>query len=152
MLELVDRGAKSMEWMFLPLKRYADFSGRSRRLEYWMFSLGLAIFFVLVVTCVIAIAVAGQNSDRALPVAMVLFVGLAMIAWLAVLVPSIAVQVRRFHDQDLSGWFVLLGFIPYVGGLVILVFMCLPGTKGDNRYGPDPLDPEGVERLARVFG
>ena len=57
---------------------------------------------------------------------------------LIVLIPSIAVQVRRFHDQDKSGWFVLLNFIPYVGGLIVLVFMFLEGTKGENRYGPDP--------------
>lgn len=57
---------------------------------------------------------------------------------LLILVPSIAVQVRRFHDQNLSGWFVLLGLIPYLGALVILVFMLLPGTKGPNRFGPDP--------------
>ena len=47
-------------------------------------------------------------------------------------------QVRRFHDQDKSGWFVLLGFIPIVGGLIVLVFMLLEGTKGPNRFGPDP--------------
>ena len=52
--------------------------------------------------------------------------------------PAIAVQVRRFHDQDKSGWFVLLGLIPYVGGLIVLVFMCLPGTPGPNRFGPRP--------------
>jgi uncharacterized membrane protein YhaH (DUF805 family) len=58
---------------------------------------------------------------------------------LALLVPSIAVGVRRFHDQDKSGWFLLLALIPVVGGLIVLVFMCLPGTSGPNRFGPDPL-------------
>jgi uncharacterized membrane protein YhaH (DUF805 family) len=64
--------------------------------------------------------------------------GLLVIYALAILVPSLAVQVRRFHDQDKSGWFILLGFIPAVGGLIVLVFMCLPGTPGSNQYGPDP--------------
>jgi uncharacterized membrane protein YhaH (DUF805 family) len=141
-----------MYWMLLPLKRYADFSGRSRRLEYWMFSLAITIVVVAVVTCMIAVAVSARGTDQDFPAAMAVLIGFAAIAWLAILVPSIAVQVRRFHDQDLSGWFVLLGFIPYIGGLVIIVFMCLPGTKGDNRYGADPLDPEGVDRLGRVFG
>ena len=71
------------------------------------------------------------------PIAM-LGVGLIFLVGLAIIIPAIAVQVRRFHDQDKSGWFVLLNFVPYVGGIIVLVFMCLEGTKGENRYGPDP--------------
>ena len=63
--------------------------------------------------------------------------------YLAIIIPSIAVQVRRFHDQDKSGWMVLLGLIPYVGGIILLVFMLLEGTRGPNRFGPDPKDPDG---------
>lgn len=73
---------------------------------------------------------------------------LTVIFLLAIIIPSIAVQVRRFHDQDKSGWFVLLGLIPFVGGLIVLVFMCLEGTKGPNRFGPDP---KGSEAGAEVF-
>lgn len=62
----------------------------------------------------------------------------ALIYFLILLIPSIAVQVRRFHDQDKSGWMVLLNFVPYVGGLIVLVFMCLEGTRGPNRFGEDP--------------
>jgi len=58
---------------------------------------------------------------------------------LVTFIPSIAVQVRRFHDQDKSGLFVLLNLVPVVGGFIVLVFMCLEGTKGSNRFGPDPL-------------
>jgi uncharacterized membrane protein YhaH (DUF805 family) len=72
-----------------------------------------------------------------------LFVGLIGIFVLAFLIPGIAVQVRRFHDQDKSGWFVLLGFIPYIGGIILFVFMCIEGTRGPNRFGPDPKDPYG---------
>ena len=57
---------------------------------------------------------------------------------LASIIPAIAVQVRRFHDQDKSGWFVLLNFIPIIGGLIVLVMMFLDGTPGPNRFGPDP--------------
>lgn len=71
-----------------------------------------------------------------------------MIFVLAILIPSIAVQVRRFHDQDKSGWFVLLALIPFLGGLVVLVFMCLEGTRGPNRFGPDPKNPAGAEVFA----
>ncbi len=65
---------------------------------------------------------------------------------LVFLIPNIAVAVRRFHDQDKSGWFYLLNFIPYLGGLIVLVFMCLEGTRGPNRFGPDPkaTDPGDV--------
>lgn len=58
---------------------------------------------------------------------------------LVTFIPSIAVQIRRFHDQDRSGFFVLLNFIPFIEGILVLVFMCLQGTKGENRFGPDPL-------------
>ena len=65
--------------------------------------------------------------------------------WLAIIIPSLAVTVRRLHDQDKTGWLVLLGLIPFVGGLILLVFMLLEGTKGPNQYGPDPKDPAAAE-------
>ena len=128
-----------MEWMILPLKRYADFSGRSRRLEFWMFTL----FLILAMTASIvlfAIFGAVAESTGALTTSTIgtILVILVILAYLAVLIPAIAVQVRRFHDQNLSGWMVLLGFVPYLGGLIVLVFMCIDGTPGPNRYGPDP--------------
>jgi len=141
-----------MHWMLLPLKRYADFNGRSRRTEYWMFHLAIVIALFAVVAGIFASVATPRDQPGEFPVALGILIGVFTIAWLGLIIPSLAVQVRRFHDQDLSGWFVLLGFVPYVGALVIIVFMCLPGTKGDNRYGPDPLDPEGVERLGKVFG
>ncbi|WP_164263979.1 DUF805 domain-containing protein, partial [Stenotrophomonas maltophilia] len=57
---------------------------------------------------------------------------------LATIIPNIAVTVRRFHDQDRSGWMILLSFIPFVGGLILFIFMCLDGTRGENRFGLDP--------------
>lgn len=129
-----------MEYMFLPLKRYADFSGRSRRMEYWMFALFLVVVNIVLGTVLGVIAggasLAGGEGGAlaALGGSMLVLV----ILGLAFLVPSLAVAVRRFHDQDKSGWFVLLGFIPYVGAVIVFVMMCLEGTKGPNRYGPDP--------------
>jgi uncharacterized membrane protein YhaH (DUF805 family) len=141
-----------MEWMILPLKRYADFSGRSRRKEYWMYSLGIAIVYVLFFVVLFGVMGLGADSTTGeLGVAGSMFAGTAGIAFLvfilAIFIPSLAVQVRRFHDQDKSGWFVLLNLIPYVGGIVVLVMMCLEGTKGPNRFGPDPKE----ENLAEVF-
>ena len=121
-----------MEWMLMPLKRYADFSGRSRRKEYWMFT--LFTFLVGIVAGVLGILLGGTSEAGPNGIFFVL-VGIPI---LALLIPSIAVTVRRFHDQDKSGWFYLLALIPYVGGIIVLVFMCLEGTRGPNRFGPDP--------------
>jgi len=131
-----------MEWMILPLKRYAEFSGRSRRKEYWMFFL-----LTLLVTIGLGIATGGEegisgvvDEDGGMSFVMIVF-------YIAILIPTVAVEVRRFHDQDKSGWFVLLNFVPFVGWLIVLVLMCLEGTKGENQYGPDPkgaVDIDGV--------
>ncbi|HEU0044580.1 DUF805 domain-containing protein [Sphingomonas sp.] len=138
-----------MEWMLMPLRRYADFSGRSRRKEYWMFALGVVIVFTL--TALLLGVVLGATSGGADPAGglsggalggSLVVTGLLMLLGLAIFIPSLAVQVRRFHDQDRSGWMVLINLIPYLGGLVVLVFMCLPGTVGENRYGLDPLAGE----------
>jgi uncharacterized membrane protein YhaH (DUF805 family) len=123
-------GDKVMEWMTLPLKRYADFSGRSRRKEYWMFILGVIIVAVVIGIIEGILGINQMVGGVYGPLTTLLFV--------AVLIPGIAVQVRRFHDQDKSGWFVLLGLIPLLGGIIVLVFMCLEGTNGPNRFGADP--------------
>jgi len=150
-----------MEWMFLPLKRYADFSGRSRRMEYWMF-----ILFTTVVSIVLAgpayfsivsAAVTDPMAVDADPFAGLGIVGMGGLGlfglfMLAILIPSIAVAVRRLHDRDMSGWwylgFIVLGAIPFIGfiaSIAFIVILALPGTQGPNRFGPDPLDPHSTE-------
>lgn len=119
-----------MQWMLLPLKRYADFKGRSRRREYWMFALG-----IMIAMTVLILLTGGLADDGSGPSGGFALVGLFFIA---IFVPSLAVQVRRFHDQGRSGWLILLNLIPYIGSLIVLVFMCLPGNPGPNRFGPDP--------------
>lgn len=130
--------------MFLPLWRYFDFSGRSRRREFWMFFLlscvvlaGIAFWVFRILVMIGSEGNSGHVVDDAAgylngPIAAV---GILV---LVTFVPSIAVQVRRFHDQDRTGWLVLLNLVPCVGSLVVLALMCLEGTDGDNRYGPDP--------------
>lgn len=121
-----------MDWMILPYKRYFEFTGRSRRKEYWMFTLLQFLIVLAIVALAFGFSSAGEDT-----VMLVLYGGVGI--WLlATFIPSLAVQVRRFHDQDLTGWLVLLGFIPYIGGLIILVFMCIDGKRGPNKYGPDP--------------
>ena len=129
-----------MEWMLLPIKRYTDFSGRSRRKEYWMFLLGVVIVAIVLGIIEGILGLSGMVAGVYGPLTVIFLLG--------IIIPSIAVQIRRFHDQDKSGWFVLLGLIPFVGGLIVLVFMCLEGTKGPNRFGPDPKDPGGAEVFA----
>ena len=87
-------------------------------------------------------------SGGGTPILAILAGGLLGIFVLGSIIPSIAVQVRRFHDQDKSGWFVLLAFVPYAGGIIVFIFMLLEGTRGPNRFGPDPRDPYNAD----VFG
>lgn len=125
----------------MPLRRYFDFSGRSRRQEYWMFVLfqALAMIALLIVMGIgIAMGEAGNAKSGGEPGAL-FTIGLVLLFlfWLVMIIPTVAVVVRRLHDQDLSGWFYLLNFVP-LGGLVVFVFMCIDGTAGENRFGPDP--------------
>lgn len=141
--------------MFLPLKRYADFSGRSRRKEYWMFFLFqflVQIAFVVLMVLVVVAGGADGDSDRSVA-AFFILIALWVLFWLAMLIPNVAVVVRRLHDQDIPG---IVGILLYIAtiiftvpGLVILVFMCLEGKKGDNQYGKDPKMNENVGAVFR---
>jgi uncharacterized membrane protein YhaH (DUF805 family) len=137
-----------MEWMLMPLRRYADFSGRSRRKEYWMFVLFEIILFTVVGVVAGTLVGFGDLADPNAGVLGGTMLIIFLLLGLALLIPGIAVTVRRFHDQDKSGWFVLLGLIPYLGGLIVLVFMLLEGTRGSNRFGPDPKEAEHGGALA----
>ena len=127
--------ADQFGWIVLPLKRYGDFSGRSSRREFWMFQLVyLALGVLFMFALVDSSGPFGTSSDLAKGL-----IVLCVCAALVLVVPLLAVQVRRFHDQDKSGLLVLLNLVPYVGVLVVYVMMALPGTSGTNRFGPDPL-------------
>ncbi len=117
------------DYMKMPLTRYADFSGRSRRMEYWMFTVGVLGASIVAGIADKIIGMAGMVFGLYGPLQLILLLG--------TLVPSIACVVRRLHDQDKSGWLTLLGLIPLIN-LVLLVFLFLEGTKGSNQYGPDP--------------
>ncbi|MEP3227177.1 MAG: DUF805 domain-containing protein [Parasphingorhabdus sp.] len=117
-----------MEWMLLPLKRYAEFNGRSRRKEYWMFF--LFSFLVGLVATLLDVVVLGFSVEDNGPVNAVMS--------LALLVPSLAVGVRRLHDTDRSAWWLLLIFVPILGWIMLLIFFCSNGDSGTNGYGVDP--------------
>ena len=123
----------------MPYRRYFDFRGRSRRREYWLFSL----FYVLVTLAVTGIMGAPSASYFGAGVhyqamttapAQLLLNLFGLISF----IPSLAVNVRRLHDIDRSGWWLLMWLVPLLGWIVMLVFMCLDGTYGRNRYGYDP--------------
>ena len=113
-----------MNWYLNVLKdKYAVFSGRARRKEYWMFLL----FNVLIAIGLgIIEAVIGTGGL------------LGAVYSLAVLIPSIAVTVRRLHDTSRTGWWILIVLVPVVGTIILLIFMVLDSQPGDNEYGPNP--------------
>ncbi|HEY2658239.1 MAG TPA: DUF805 domain-containing protein [Caulobacteraceae bacterium] len=120
-----------MELMLQPFTKYADFSGRARRSEYWLF----ALFQWLVVLAAGALTAILGGSGHLLGGLIAFAVGLF---FLASIIPALAVLVRRLHDSDKSGFWAFIGLIPLIGGLALLVFSLMDGTEGDNRYGSDP--------------
>ena len=117
-----------MNWYLEALKKYLDFGGRARRKEYWYF-----VLFNLLIS--IALGIIDVSVGLANEGGLGLFRG---IYTLAVLIPGLAVSVRRLHDTGRSGWYLLLGLIPCVGGIILLVFMIEDGQHGENEYGWNP--------------
>ena len=114
-------------WKVVVLRRYAQFDGRAGRAEFWWFE--LASFIIVTV-----LSILGRAS--------VLFSVIGFIYGIAVIVPSIAVGIRRLHDTNRSGWWLLLLLIPFVGLIVLIVFMASQGTPGPNDHGPPaPSEP-----------
>lgn len=118
-----------VDWAKRPIHKYADFTGRAPRAEYWWFILFTIIGEVI-----------AMSLDSLLGLSHLIgpYGPILCLYLLALLVPSIAVGVRRLHDTDRSGWWLLIAFIPILGALALLFFFASEGTKGDNRYGPDP--------------
>jgi uncharacterized membrane protein YhaH (DUF805 family) len=118
-----------MNWYLEVLKKYAVFTGRARRKEYWFF----VLFNVIIAIALTVIDMSAGLYDDVYEVGL-----LGSLYSLAVLLPSIAVSVRRLHDIGRTGWWLLIAFIPLVGAIVLLVFAVLDSTPGDNQYGPNP--------------
>lgn len=126
--------------MFQPLRRFAEFRGRSTRTEYWQWMLFQAALFAILTAWAFAdvdpqAAALGLNAD-AEPDAVPL--GLLSLAGLAFVLPNLAVAARRLHDTDRSGWWLLLNLLPGIGSLVLFFFFVTDGSVGRNRYGEDP--------------
>ncbi|MEC7761364.1 MAG: DUF805 domain-containing protein [Pseudomonadota bacterium] len=119
--------------------KYATFSGRARRSEFWWF-----VLFYIIVNLVLSIVDSflfgtttttdtGFSASTDTPI-------LSGIFWLATIIPYLAVSVRRMHDVNRVGWWILIGFIPLIGAIVLIVWFATGGDKGGNRFGPDPID------------
>jgi uncharacterized membrane protein YhaH (DUF805 family) len=166
-----------MEWMLMPLKRYAEFSGRSRRKEFWMYTLGLVVLYIVMFVLFMVVggsALLTMGSNPAGMAGAVMGLGafglIFLVLWVALLIPSIAVTIRRLHDTDRSGWWlgglfglaILMNVAARINGalytvlllaylalaIALLVFYCLPGTSGPNRFGEDPKGGSSAEVFA----
>lgn len=147
-----------IDWYKKCLLQYADFYGRARRKEFWFF----ALVNTLIVVAVEIVLVAAMPWDRpnapdpsdptALPVWGIVLWVILEIYNVAVFVPNLAVTVRRLHDTDRSGWWLLMYLLPLAGPIVMLVFLATDGTDGPNRFGPDPQADERAARAQVVAG
>jgi uncharacterized membrane protein YhaH (DUF805 family) len=157
-----------IDWATRPLKKYADFTGRAPRAEFWWFYLGTLVAYLvaMIVDSLVGIELLGPYGLFTLLIAV------------ALILPGLAATVRRLHDTNRSGWWVLIAVVPYfimgvmmgrsmasgdtagmasaglvglialAGGIAMIVFMVLPGNKGDNRFGPDPYAGESGAAIA----
>ena len=116
----------AFEWFLGPLRKYTDFAGRAGRKEYWLFIVWHLAFIIVL----------GALSSA-----------LYLLYALGTLVPSIAVGIRRLHDTNRSGWWLLVTFVPFVGFIVMIVFLASAGTTGENDYGFEPGADPGHEDI-----
>ncbi len=124
------------------------YQGRASRSEFWFFQLFHVIVFVVLMMVLAVVLNLSANREGTISPVAGLSMLLVVIYLIGMLLPLISLAVRRLHDSDKSGAFLLLTFVPF-GGLVLLVFYCLPGSIGPNKYGDDPLHP--ATAAARVF-
>lgn len=117
-------------------RNFANFSGRATRREYWMFQLasGLLMFSIYILGIVLTLLID--------PSLMILTVSFTYLYSLALFIPGLGISVRRLHDTGRSGWMILLGFIPFIGGLILLIFSLLDSQRGTNAYGPSLKYPD----------
>ncbi|NML69720.1 DUF805 domain-containing protein [Chryseobacterium sp. RP-3-3] len=119
-----------MKWYLKVLKQYADFTGRARRTEYWMYILFNMIFAII---AAVLDNLLGLKFNQEIPYGFIY-----LIYGLATFIPGLAVMVRRLHDVDKSGWWVFISLIPIVGTIWLLVLLATDGTPGANQYGVNP--------------
>ena len=120
-----------MKWYLKAVRdNYANFNGRATPQEYWMFYLFNIIFITALFISWIIL------SNLGVPIIQELALLIIFIYYLGIIIPSLAATVRRLHDVGKSGWMVLISLIPFVGAIVLIVFLCMAGEQSDNDYGP----------------
>ena len=148
--QVVRRGENLSLWGYFKkcMRLYADGNGRARRKEYWAFILFTWLLFVaLFALILVPVAIAGgegETPDAFVGVVAIVF----LVAMAAFIIPSVALLSRRLHDIGMSGWFVLVSFIPYIGGLFALVIALIPSQRGANQYGPSPFEGDIAETFS----
>lgn len=132
------------DYFKLALNRYAQFSGRSRRSEYWYFQLVQVVIAFAIVMVGGLLAAASETLFNLSMIAYVIFA-------LAMIIPSIAALVRRLHDTGRSGWYYFIALVPIAGPIVLLVWLASDGTPGTNQYGPNPKESAGITNTTAHF-
>lgn len=119
-----------MKWYLKVLRQYADFTGRARRTEYWMYLLFNMIFAII---ATVLDNLLGLRFNEQIPYGFIY-----LMYALATFIPGLAVMVRRLHDVDKSGWWFFISLIPIVGAIWLIVILATDGTSGSNEYGVNP--------------
>ena len=124
-------------------KNYANFNGRAGRSEYWFFYL---FNVLLVIAAILVIGIVGAITHAGILTGLLYLV--FVVASLGLILPGIAVTIRRLHDTDHSGWWVWIALVPLLGVILLIVWYCTQGTSGPNKFGDDPLQtsPEGIKQ------
>ena len=122
-----------MKWYLKVLKNYANFNGRARRMEYWMFVLFNIIFLFVAMALdnILGLNLGGSDVPYGPGPIYLIYV-------IAMIIPSLAVAVRRLQDSGRTGWMILVGLIPIIGGIWLLILLLQDSTPEENKYGPNP--------------
>ena len=118
-----------VDWAKRPLQKYAEFTGRASRPEYWWFVLAQIVVMLVAMFLDSMLGTDFGGTGYGL---------IYLVVALGLLVPAIAVGIRRLHDTDRSGWWLLIALIPFIGVIILIVFLASEGNKGDNQYGAPP--------------
>lgn len=128
-----------MEWYLKVMRdNYANFNGRARRKEYWMYTLIFTVLLIALMTIMFSVLSFSDETGIETGPSVYLTVILVIVFLFAHLIPSIALTVRRLHDTGKSGWWYLIVFVPYLGNFVIFIFTLIDGDREDNKYGSNP--------------
>tara|TARA_B100000795_G_C22755200_1_gene421192 strand:- start:1099 stop:1464 length:366 start_codon:yes stop_codon:yes gene_type:complete len=119
-----------MNWYLKVLKQYADFDGRARRTEYWMYTL---VNILVIVVLALLDNLTGMSYMEGMP-----YGYLTLLYTLAVFIPGLAVAIRRLHDMGKSGWWYLIGLVPFIGGIWLVILLATDGQPQENEYGSNP--------------